>query len=265
MDRAAGTVSFSGGLPGGYCGRIVGDPGLTNILAELVFRVRPTTEQLATPVRITEAEVYANDGQGRTVPARLESQAVPIDGLSTTTPRDAWVARVRQDVTAPELFEIILETEVGVARGRYFISFNTTDKQSGIAYYEVRETDPERWGFLSFVPRQAQWIAVESPYVLRDQSLNSTIQVKAVDKAGNERVVSFQPPEELKRTLTLFDAIGWVLLVLLVGVVGILGAKLYGHYRRARRRDRPASPPQDEPAHDHDHDHDAHTDHRHEV
>ncbi len=236
FDREAGSVTFSGGIPGGYCGRVVGDPGLTNIIAELVFRVQPTTEQLATSIRIDEAEVYGHDGQGTVLPARLESQAVPIDGLATTTPQDAWVARVKQDITAPELFEIILDTEPYVARGRYFIAFNTTDKQSGIAYYEVRETDPERWGFLSFVSREAQWITTKSPYVLRDQSLNSTIQVKAVDKAGNERVVSFQPPEELRRVFTFLDLVGWLILLVLLTACGFIALKLVRAYRREGAR-----------------------------
>ena len=35
------------------------------------------------------------------------------------------------------------------------------------------------------------WEKVVSPYVLKDQSLNSVIRVKAVDRAGNERIVEF--------------------------------------------------------------------------
>ena len=36
IDR---TITFAGGIPNGYCGRIAGDPRLTNVVAELVFRV----------------------------------------------------------------------------------------------------------------------------------------------------------------------------------------------------------------------------------
>ena len=32
IENEKGSVSWSGGIPGGYCGRVLGDPGKTNIL-----------------------------------------------------------------------------------------------------------------------------------------------------------------------------------------------------------------------------------------
>jgi len=39
---------------------------------------------------------------------------------------------------------------------------------------------------------------VESPYLLKDQKLKSFIYVKAVDKAGNERIATLAPRYPLK-------------------------------------------------------------------
>ena len=33
-----------------------------------------------------------------------------------------------------------------------------------------------------------EWIRAESPYVLKDQKLKSYVYIKAIDKAGNERI-----------------------------------------------------------------------------
>src|SRR6185369_401021 len=42
IDTKAGTVTFAGGIPGGYCGRIAGDPSLTNVIGKVVFTVTKT-------------------------------------------------------------------------------------------------------------------------------------------------------------------------------------------------------------------------------
>ena len=39
----AGRLHLSGGIPGGYCGRIPGDPGDSNIVARIVFAVPAMT------------------------------------------------------------------------------------------------------------------------------------------------------------------------------------------------------------------------------
>jgi hypothetical protein len=67
-----GTVRISGGIPGGYCGRVVGDPGKTNVIAKIVFSVPAT--QIGGPVLTNdvpvsfsidpESFVLLNDGNG---------------------------------------------------------------------------------------------------------------------------------------------------------------------------------------------------------
>ena len=43
-----------------------------------------------------------------------------------------------------------------------------------------------------------KWVSVESPYVLQDQELRSYVFMKAIDKAGNKRIVSLPPKYPLK-------------------------------------------------------------------
>ena len=38
INKEKHTITFAGGIPNGYCGRIAGDPRLTNSLVKLIFR-----------------------------------------------------------------------------------------------------------------------------------------------------------------------------------------------------------------------------------
>ena len=57
------------------------------------------------------------------------------------------------------------------------MAFSTTDPQSGIDHYEILEGS------------DTVWHNATSPYRLTDQSLSSNIYIRAVDGAGNFRVV----------------------------------------------------------------------------
>src|SRR3989344_7008730 len=39
VDREQGRVFMSGGIPAGYCGRVQGDPGKTNVVAKIIFSI----------------------------------------------------------------------------------------------------------------------------------------------------------------------------------------------------------------------------------
>jgi len=85
--------------------------------------------------------------------------------------------------------------------GKWFVVFATQDKASGIDHYEIREN--RQWttfeDLLPFVKyfRRHSWVMAESPHVLRDQELRSFVFLKAVDKAGNERIIQIAPHHPL--------------------------------------------------------------------
>ena len=95
--------------------------------------------------------------------------------------------RAMIDSTPPNDFLPKIGKDPSVFGGKYFLTFATTDETSGIDHYEISETRGKR---------QEIWKKAESPYLLEDQSLQSKILVKAVDKAGNERIVQLQPPKK---------------------------------------------------------------------
>ncbi|MFQ6084081.1 MAG: cohesin domain-containing protein [Candidatus Aminicenantia bacterium] len=127
--------------------------------------------------------------------------------------------RAMIDTVSPEPFEPEIGQDKAVFGGKYFLSFATVDKMSGIDYYEILETRDKE---------QETWKIGESPYLLEDQSLQNVIKVKAVDKAGNERMAEIVPPEKP----TPFPY--WVVVIILVGigVVWWLIKKLKRKYKK---------------------------------
>jgi len=195
IDDAAGTVSFSGGIPGGYCGRIVGDPGLSNLLAKVVFttsgyKLNPSEGDKGI-VRLSDSSrVLLNDGLGTEVILGTTTAKVTLLERRSFVVNE-WIDEIGEDTSAPETFEVELHQDPAVENGKYFIVFITNDKQSGIDHFEVFESSLETPGYEVGTNKPAQWRKIESNeqyYVLRDQTLKSKVIVKAIDKAGNEQI-----------------------------------------------------------------------------
>lgn len=231
IDQSAGTISFVGGIPGGYCGRIAGDPGLTNILGKIVFS--PTDTAISTThIGMTDdSEILLNDGLGTKAQAEYKGTDVTI-GNGTDTKND-WLADIRSDTTAPEPFIIELDREPLAYDGKYFIAWSTTDKQSGIDHYEVLETDPWKFGFFNFLngEKRAFWTRAESPYILLDQNLRSKILVKAVDKIGNERIAELEPETSLLQKVEV-DRM-WILVTVLSSLL-VFAITAWRMYRKRK-------------------------------
>ncbi|KXK00200.1 MAG: hypothetical protein UZ19_OD1000115 [Parcubacteria bacterium OLB19] len=70
------------------------------------------------------------------------------------------------------------------------------------------------------------WIEVDSPYVLKDQSLNSIVRVKALDKAGNEYIATLVPEESLRtisqNEIITYSIAGTALLVIIIIIIFVL-------------------------------------------
>lgn len=206
IDDANNTVTFAGGIPNGYCGRIAGDPRLTNVIVDLVFQspgfvIGASDSATATVAFSPQTQVLLNDGFGTRAEADLFGSSIVLRKNKGGQMRDEWSEVVDADVQPPQEFSISLDRSENAFDNRYFITFNTTDKQSGIDRYEVMEEPLSERNFFSWGREDAPWKEVVSPYKLTDQSLNSTIRVRAIDKAGNEYVATLVP-EEAQRTMT---------------------------------------------------------------
>jgi len=209
MERvnADGLVKFSGGIPGGYCGRVPGDPGDSNIVGKLFFKVLDAAEagEKITLQFIAEGEnktaILLNDGFGTYARLNVRDGEVVVGQVGQK--KEELKDLVNNDQLLPESFVVELSKDMALFNNQYFIMFSTTDKQSGLDRFEVQEIPLEMLREKSFFSRwlarffrqekDIKWKTASSPYKLEDQNLNSQIKVKAVDKAGNERIVDFIP------------------------------------------------------------------------
>jgi len=222
----AGKIIFAGGIPGGYCGVIPGDAGESNVLGSLIFTAKkPIAIHQAKIDFSPETKAYLNDGSGSEATINTQGAVLTIDENAQTA-TDTWAAEIAADKISPEPFTIEIDNSPHIADGRYFVVFSTVDKQTGVDHYEVLEAKTDdlqaktesawekffRQIFNIKEPLPPAWVKATSPYILKDQSLKSVIKVKAVDRAGNERIVQYDNAA-LQALKNPQPAINWQLII----------------------------------------------------
>jgi hypothetical protein len=200
VDREKGRVFFSGGIPAGYCGRVQGDPGKTNILAKVIFSIpgnmiggKVATGDVALLIVFSSStNVLLNDGFGTPAPLSFKNAGY-VRRLTSSGMKNEWLDIVHTDTVPPDLFTIAVEHDAHAFDGQNFIIFSAVDKQSGIHHYEVMEDDPVNLGFMYGKKTKSSFVVTASPYVLTDQMLQSRIIVRAYDHAGNRQEAVHAP------------------------------------------------------------------------
>ncbi|MCX6759229.1 MAG: hypothetical protein NT012_01550 [Candidatus Nealsonbacteria bacterium] len=213
IDQNSGTISFIGGIPGEYCGRIPGDPGPSNLLGKIIFKipgviVGESKDNMVEVKFLDTSQVLLSDKMG--TKAKLTIQGAIFKILSEPgISKDEWQEIIKRDNIPPEPFEIEVHQDHSVFENKYFIVFSTTDKQTGIDYFEVKEGKKD-------------WKKAISPYLLEDQRLESIIKVRAVDKAGNERMVEYMPLVKIKPLpcrIIIAIVVGLTILLLIIWII----------------------------------------------
>jgi hypothetical protein len=199
--RGSASVVFSGIVTGGISGRNLD-------LVDLIFEAK---ESGIAKIEIDEnSKVLLNNGLGtktKLIALFQTFNILEIKGLPEIKIKDNF---------PPEPFKIYLAKNKEIFNGKYYITFETKDKQSGIAYYEISEK-PINFIFLAKPDiKNLSFKKAESPYVLEDQSLRSYVVVKAVDKAGNERVEILYPQKILVFDDVLMFIVCLIILVCLM-------------------------------------------------
>lgn len=194
-ETASGTIHFSGITPGG----INIDNGQ---LFSLTFQPKKTGQLSLQFSR--NCHLYLNDGLATEAPMTTQDSDIVVrsDKLPVVTGALA-------DYTPPENFIPEISDSLLLPGGKLLI-FAAVDKGSGIDHYEVKETSlPFEW--------LGEWTIAESPFQLKNQHSTNYLFVKAVDKAGNYRIVQINPTNKSTwyQNLVVWCII-FVLLVLLL-------------------------------------------------
>lgn len=206
-DGQQNVVRFSGAIPGGY-------KGSAGILFSLILPPHDGAP-IDNAVTISDFKAYKNDGVGSNtrVTTRNFSLGDIAGQVDTGITDQLYIDGTRKDDIAPEVFSPQISRDENVFNNKWFISFSTVDKQSGIDHYEIQETQS---GSID----SGEWKTATSPYELQDQELHSFVYVIAVDRQGNERIIKVFPRNQLSWAQQYGVQVG--VIVLVIGIAGVL-------------------------------------------
>lgn len=210
INQEQGIVSFSGIIPGGYTGSLIGDPGESNLLGTIVFQslkpIKPRTIIYFlnnSRILFNEGEEFKNNIVFKPLEININSQKIVLNPLNELE-KIKVIDKIPPEEFKPEIVKI---------NNQYFLVFNTQDKQSGIDHYEVATF---KENLLAQPILVSNFEKSESPYPLNKDDLNKIIEVKAIDKVGNERIAILYPQKQIK----------WYKNYWLWGIIGI-GSMIY--------------------------------------
>ena len=191
-------ISFVGGTPAGY-------QGLDGLIGKIVFQAQEKAQDSA-EIIFQESSVLLNDGQGTKAKLSTKGAVFSILPLELKIPKDQWKRELERDKIPPLPFKVEISKDPAIFEGKYFITFSTTDKETGIDHYEIKEGKRE-------------WKTGTTPYVLKNQRLTDDIWVKAVDKAGNEWIEIVKAPKEPTWKYILHLILVLIMVTIVIGVV----------------------------------------------
>lgn len=196
-EEATRLLSFAGITPGGFSGK-------GGRLLVIKFKVEKEGEATL-GFNKEGTKIFLNTPNGVEDTLELEEIKIPIVRGKENLPLDL------PDKEPPENFSPEISSNPNLFDGKWFLVFATQDKASGIAGYFVHESTRKKE-----ITRinMNKWVDAESPYVLKDQNLRSYIYIKAIDKAGNERIAIVEP----KYPLRWYEN-WWLWIIIIVGVL----------------------------------------------
>lgn len=177
------SLSFSGIIPSGYSGK-------QGLLLSLVFLSK---ESGSGEISLNSLKALKNDGLGSEAQLKyknlafnlLSSELGIVEFVSPGGPTGEILAEnAREDKTPPELFQAELVRDPLLFEGRWVLVFSTQDKNSGLDHYEVKEG-------------RSDFVLASSPYLIKNQKLNRDIKIKAVDRSGNEQIITVPASSQL--------------------------------------------------------------------
>ncbi len=163
------SLSFSGITPNGFSG----DKNLFSFTV-----VASTTGEFS--IDIGDFLALSNDGTGAEIKTTTSGAKIAVSSTQSTSSVSF------DDPYLPETFVPLVSNDAGLYGGAPFISFATQDKGSGIERYELARA--------FFYLGKNSWQKAESPMLLQKSDLFKKIYIKAIDRSGNERIVSIAGP-----------------------------------------------------------------------
>ena len=170
-------IIFSGITPGGFVDK-----------RGLIFKITFLAKNEGNgKLEMQDIKALLNDGKG----TAADISVSPLKIIVTSQDLSLPPKKEAKDQEPPESFKPEIARDPAIFDGKWFLVFATQDKGLGIDRYEVSESRKQKI-------ENRRWETAESPYWLKDQKLRSFVYVKAVDKAGNERIAMLESRYPLK-------------------------------------------------------------------
>lgn len=196
-------VMFGGIIPGSYNEE-------RGLILSLIFRAIDNGE---VALSFKDLKGSLGDGSG----TEIEITSLPLSlfissgGLNIIEKKPEII-----DNIPPEEFYPTISQSQDIFDNQWFVVFSTEDKQSGIDHYEIAEKrDNEVLNYID----DLNWRIAVNPQILNDQKLKSYVYIKAVDKAGNRRIIPLYP---INSWFWYEKPIIWVIIIIIISLVVIL-------------------------------------------
>ncbi len=191
-----GTISFTGGIPGGVSQSVGATTTAKVTLVRLLFT--PTHAGSAV-VRIGSSTVLQNDGKGTPLSYITSGATISIKAVGAVLGQSE--PTVSPDTTAPLPLTAQLIPRDRSTNTPALLIFHTADQESGISSYQVKLG----WG---------RWHDAVSPYPVPHRFFSTRATIRAIDGAGNMQTTHIAIPGTTP---------WWVVAV----VIAVLGAGFY--------------------------------------
>ncbi len=203
-------IHFAGIIPGGFAG--VYSPFNKDKQPGLVLQFVLSTKTPGT-VSLGISNVQAFSGQAQALNLSIDPQNLNINFTKVS---DEHFSLSKSDTTTPSDLGLQI-THLDKDTKNWFAVFSARDNESGIDHYEYQES-------FESTPDPSKWQTAESPKELIDQSLHHYVFVKAVDRNGNEKIISVQPNPSSNST--------WLYVGIFLAVIILLGVLTIVRQRR---------------------------------
>lgn len=172
-ETSVGQIDFSGITPGGFAG--------SGEVFRLIFNL-PLAGSVVSArdsLRVASFDAWLGNGLGQ------KAKTIILSQISLIT-ADSDLTDLSLDQTAPELIWQITSDNL--------ISLFASDKQSGINYLALATTSKYFvLGDLYKINQETSWQKITSPEILTSATLRHVVLLKAVDNAGNVKLVKLYP------------------------------------------------------------------------
>jgi hypothetical protein len=193
-------MPFSAVIPGGYSG----DNGV--VLAVVFKAIKAGTGSIT----VQNGQVYLNTADGARGAAKSNSISIAVSERVSEQSTSTAVVITNGDTTPPFDIQYEITRSRTFFDNQWFIALQAKDTDSGMDHFEIQESSAD-------TPQPEKWIVAERLTILTDQSRKSYVHIKAIDRSGNERVITAPPVHKIWYSNPLL----WGILVLLV-VAGII-------------------------------------------